>query len=267
MGPITVGYDGSKDAQRAASWAAAVVTRLGGVPLHLVHALSLPSIPAQHWELRVDELLDHHEAEMRVALEHERSELTATGATVEIFVRRWLPVETLLEHVRDHRSELLVVGQHGYRSGRLLLGSVSSAVAREATVPVVVTRGRETVAPPRVVLLAFDGSKGSRRAAETVARLFPDAHVRAVRIRDEKAEGNLEALASLLDEIGIDRSRVELRSAEGPAAETILDLAAEPDVDLLAAGRRGLSAWRELLLGGVSDKLLQLAPCPVLVAH
>jgi nucleotide-binding universal stress UspA family protein len=58
-----------------------------------------------------------------------------------------------------------------------------------------------------------------------------------------------------------------LRVADGPAAPALLALAAEESVDLVAAGRRGRSGWRERVLGGVADKLLHLAPCPVLVAH
>ena len=44
-------------------------------------------------------------------------------------------------------------------------------------------------------------------------------------------------------------------------------LARGEGADLITAGRRGQSAWEDLLTGSVSDKLLQLAPCPVLLAH
>jgi nucleotide-binding universal stress UspA family protein len=47
----------------------------------------------------------------------------------------------------------------------------------------------------------------------------------------------------------------------------LLRLAAGEAIELVAAGRRGHSAWSERVLGGVTEKLLQLAPCPVLVAH
>jgi nucleotide-binding universal stress UspA family protein len=56
----------------------------------------------------------------------------------------------------------------------------------------------------------------------------------------------------------------------GSPAEHLLELAREGvdgGFDLLAAGRTGHSGWRNLLLGGVAEKLLQLAPCPVLLAH
>ena len=73
--------------------------------------------------------------------------------------------------------------------------------------------------------------------------------------------------AKALERVGLDPARTELRLESGPAASTLLDLAAAGGFDLVAAGRRGLSAWRDLLTGGVSEKLLLLSPCPILLAH
>jgi nucleotide-binding universal stress UspA family protein len=268
LGPITVGYDGSPDAQRAAAWSGAVAGALDGVAVHLVHALSMPVLLAHHWQMSVEALFETQEREMRERLEIERRALAAQGVGCELFVRRWLPVETLLEHAVEHGAGLIVVGQHGHQPSRLLLGGVSDAVARQAEAPVVVVRGAPRPAPPDTVLLALDGSEASRRAAEAVASWFPEARVRAVRVRAEDADtDDLGAITGLLEGLGVTAERIEVRLSDGPAAETLLELASEPDVDLLAAGRRGTSGWRELLLGGVSSKLLQLSPCPVLLAH
>ncbi len=264
---IAVGFDGSDDSRRAARWAAALARSASPASLHLVHALGLPTIPALPIDIRVDELFDRQEREMREQLTTLERELGGAPLEIESFVRRWLPVETLLEHARDHGSELLVVGQHGSRPSRLLLGSVSSAVARSAEVPVVVVRGREAAAPPDAVLLAVDGSGFSRRAAEAVARWAPQARVVAVRIRDGSNGPERDEIARDLAAAGVDPAQVEIRIEDGAAAEILLALAETTTVDLIAAGRRGLSIWRELLLGSVSEKLLQLAPCPVLLAH
>ena len=266
-GPITVGYDGSLDAGRAASWAGGVAAALAGTPVHLVHAISLPAIPPHHWQLSVEALLEQQETEIREQLAAERRALVERGVAGELFVRRWLPVETVLEHAREHASGLVVVGQHGHRRTRRLLGTVSDAVARQAEMPVVVVRGRETPSPPRTVLLAFDGSQPARRAAEAVARWFPEAAVRAVRVENGAGKAEPAETLRLLAEAGIAAGRIELRTASGNAAAALLELAGDPAVDLVAAGRRGRSAWAELLIGGVTEKLLQLAPCPVLVAH
>lgn len=52
---------------------------------------------------------------------------------------------------------------------------------------------------------------------------------------------------------------------EGEAADVLCRCAAEHEVELLVIGSRGLSTVKELLLGSVSHKVAQLAPCPVLI--
>jgi nucleotide-binding universal stress UspA family protein len=49
-----------------------------------------------------------------------------------------------------------------------------------------------------------------------------------------------------------------------PAA-VILDLMENELVDLLVIGSRGLGALSGLVMGSVSQKLVRLAPCPVLI--
>lgn len=263
---VVVGHDGSPASRPALTWAAGVAAAHAGTRLDLVHAVSLPPIPVQHGGLVVDELLARHEAAARELLDAERARLAAGGVDVRVVLRRWLPAETLIEHAREAGAGLLVVGQHGGRAGRLLLGSVSAEVARDAGAPVVVVRG-ERASPPGRVLLATDGSAPSLRAAECVARWFPAAEVVALHLRDRESALDLGELSRQLAATGLAADRLELRVADGPAAPALLTLAAGEAIDLVAAGRRGHSAWSERVLGGVSEKLLQLAPCPVLVAH
>jgi len=264
---IAVGFDGSGDARRAARWAAGVARPLPGAGLDLVHAVTLPPIPAHPGDGSVAALLAGHEEQAREMLAAEQRELAPYGVPIRTFVRRWLPAETLIEHVAEHRSGLVVVGRHGRWSTHVLLGSVSAQVARETAAPAVVIRGEERTAPPRRVLLAADGSRPALRAATAIAHWFPEAEVVAIRIRESDDEPDLAALAAGLEAAGIDREHLELRVGSGDVAESLLALARDEAVDLVAAGRRGHSNWHDLLLGSVADKLLQLAPCPVLVAH
>jgi nucleotide-binding universal stress UspA family protein len=271
LSPLAVGWDDSAGARHAASWAAAVAGALGGAPLHLVCALTLPPVPSHSWEISVAELLGRHEAAARARLEKERAELLAFTPRVEIFLRRWTPVETLLEYAEKHECAALVVGRSSELAPHVLLGSISSAVARLADRPVIVVRGEEHVAPPRRILLAVDGSAPSRHAASAVARLFPSAKVTTVFVGEKDKPALAESgLRDLLDQAGLDSSRATPLLESGSPAERLLDLArvgADGGFDLVAAGRTGHSAWRHLLLGGVAEKLLQLAPCPVLLAH
>jgi nucleotide-binding universal stress UspA family protein len=51
----------------------------------------------------------------------------------------------------------------------------------------------------------------------------------------------------------------------GHPVRDIVDLAAELKADLLVIGARGHSAVYERLVGSRADRIMQLAPCPVLV--
>jgi len=259
-----VGFDGSPDAQRALGWAAGLAAARPGTPIHLVRSVSLPPIPHHHADLTVGELLDRHERDARRELDEARGPLEARGIRVEIHLRRWLAAETVVEHADRAGAGLIVVGRHGTRPARLLLGSVSGEIAASASRPVVVVRGGRAPTPPRRILLGFDGSPCALRAAATLGRWTPEAEILVLSV------GSAIERADDLDELvaaGLERDRLERLTRSGDPAEALLEVAETSAVDLVAAGRRGRSGWQELLVGGVSEKLLQLAPCPVLVAH
>lgn len=58
---------------------------------------------------------------------------------------------------------------------------------------------------------------------------------------------------------------VNARAVHGSAPEALVGLATSDD--LMVVGARGLGGFKGLLLGSVSAKVLELAPCPVVVIH
>ncbi len=60
---------------------------------------------------------------------------------------------------------------------------------------------------------------------------------------------------------------VDTRVEPGDYAETILAVADEIAADLIVIGSRGLGALRGLLIGSVSQKVVQHAPCSVVVVR
>lgn len=54
------------------------------------------------------------------------------------------------------------------------------------------------------------------------------------------------------------------RSQAGNAAHAIAEIAQEQGAELIVVGTRGRTALAGLLLGGVTQRLLHIAPCPVL---
>ena len=215
---VVVGFDGRQDGHRALAWARDFALASPGTALDLTHALALPALPMHSLHLPAEEIFAAAEREIRAQLDAAANALAAAGLTAEVHVRRWLPADTLLEQADRLGAVLIVVGQHGGRARRVLIGSTSGRVSREARVPVVVARGAQRPSPPRRILVS-------------------------------------------------DPEEIDLHSTEGDAAAALLELAADSGIDLLCAGRRGSGPLRDLLLGSVSEKLLQLAPCPLLLSH
>ncbi len=74
-----------------------------------------------------------------------------------------------------------------------------------------------------------------------------------------------KALLASVEESGIADSGVEVTTIlrEGHAADVLCEEATS--ADLLVVGSRGLGGFRGLLLGSVSQQVVQHAPCPVVV--
>ena len=50
----------------------------------------------------------------------------------------------------------------------------------------------------------------------------------------------------------------------GEAAQKIVDFAVRERIDLIVMATHGLTGWRHFMTGSVTEKVVRLAPCPVL---
>ncbi len=70
-----------------------------------------------------------------------------------------------------------------------------------------------------------------------------------------------------LEEGGV-QARGEIRRVSpGETPQNIVQVAKETDADLIVIGTRGMTEWRSLLLGGVANKVVHHAHCPVLLVR
>ncbi len=139
----------------------------------------------------------------------------------------------------------------------------------------------------RRILVAIDGSapatRGARLAADIAVRfgarmtlayvvprllLPPDVYGLTVEeVEREKrafADRVVHEALSALGDAGVE---VDTLVLSGPPAETLSEVAAAEDVDLVVAGSRGQGAVARVLLGSVSDRLAHLCPKPILIVH
>jgi nucleotide-binding universal stress UspA family protein len=74
----------------------------------------------------------------------------------------------------------------------------------------------------------------------------------------------IERLSPLAD---LPPGRLVVATAWGDASEQILKYAATHRVDLVVCGTHGRHGWDRVIMGSVAERLVRLAPCPVLTVH
>ena len=85
------------------------------------------------------------------------------------------------------------------------------------------------------------------------------------RADEREVQAHLQQLASELSGEGI-KASLEIKGDVGTRpAHAIVDVARSVGADLIVAGTRGHTVIGGLLVGSVTNRLLHLAPCPVLV--
>jgi len=194
----------------------------------------------------------------------------------------------ILNYAVQYDVDLIVMGTHGRRGVRRLVGSVAEEVVRKAPCPVV-TVGRGVSTPAEMdggtMLVPVDFSEHRFRAmahAREIAPVYnmdltllhvvevtglpnaygmygspPDPGVLA-----DRAEEVLDVEADSLRAKGID---VTLDVRGGHPAATILDVAEESEMAFITTATHGRTGLERMLMGSVAETVLRQAPCPVCV--
>jgi nucleotide-binding universal stress UspA family protein len=193
------------------------------------------------------------------------------------------PAGILTELVEREELDAIVVGSpHRGTIGKVLIGNVASSLLNGAPCDVFVAPkgySDEKHGSLRTITVAYEGTpeaKAALQRAEELARLS-NATIKVLTVvsppvvvavpgggyaPQSPADPNRvinEAVHSIDSKLG-----AEGRRLDGSPAERIAE-ACEQGVDLLVTGSRGYGPMTRVLLGSVSRKLINEAPCPVLV--
>ena len=136
------------------------------------------------------------------------------------------------------------------------------------------------------ILLGVDGSEHALHAAQKAAELARTVNSKILRIviayepvPSYLGEPNMQTaisarmkeaetiLGKAMEAVGKIPGEVHTEILEGPPAEAILDVANTRKSDLIVMGSRGLGPLRGAMLGSQSQKVVQHAPCPVLIVR
>jgi nucleotide-binding universal stress UspA family protein len=226
------------------------------------------------------------------------------GASATTITCEHTPCEGILLEAEKWNADLIVVGARGLTQiDKWVLGSVADSVATKSKLPVLVSRPRpeERAGRPLRILYAYDGSQcctaalrlcekfsypeGTQVTALTVVEAMTVGNVPQW-ILDKARDADTEAMSSAWQrEFDEDKrqahddlaafmakqpapfDKAETIVAEGHAAEQILRVAAEREVDGIVMGARGHGMLARMFIGSTSDRVLNHATCSVLIVH
>jgi nucleotide-binding universal stress UspA family protein len=81
----------------------------------------------------------------------------------------------------------------------------------------------------------------------------------------ETLQATLERTVDDLRQAGLDAELALVKATHANAAQRIADLAQDTGADIVVVGNRGYGPVAAIFLGSFTFRLLQIAPCPVLV--
>lgn len=135
------------------------------------------------------------------------------------------------------------------------------------------------------ILAGFDGSESSKRAFQAALHLAAESSGAVVVLTVARApeaaelEGEVDAAlretnGALAKAIGWAKQQAQqagvsctFRKQIGHPAELITRVAGEGKFDLIVIGRRGHSPVKHWLVGSTTDRIVDHAPCAVLIVH
>ena len=295
---LLVPTDFSASADAALNHAVSLADRFNAT-LHLLHVVN---DPGAGWyglgdaEVQIDRLKEEAEAKAKNRLQGMAEESTAVEVRTAVAQRLNLKVaDAIQEYVAGHSIDLVVMGTHGRQGlGRLVLGSVANRLIRRSGCPVMTVRKREAGPdePSDVeyenLLAPIDFSDHSRTALrlskEVAARYgatqhllfvaekrvvptFSDTGIPGVGVveMDPEIVANAEtALEELNESVGGPEVMSAYHVEKGDVDEDIINFTEANDVDLIVMATRGLTGIDRFILGSNTERVVRVAPCPVL---
>lgn len=277
---ILVPTDGDADPGTAVDHAAALADRFDAT-LFVLYVVDLGfsrrEVDDDAWTTAYDDAERTGEAVL--------DDVAARHPTVPVVraVRQGHPAAVVLDAVAADDCDLVVMGpQRTARVLRLFVGSTTERVVRASPVPVLTVRsdGEGTATAYDDVLVATDGSPGSRGAVEAAVELAAafDATLHAVSVVERQYDRSpplrafaeregYRALRRVIDAAATAGVTVEDHLLEGDPHEAVVEYATDHGVDLVVVGTHGKTGLDRLVMGSVSAHVVRSAPMPVLTVR
>lgn len=199
-------------------------------------------------------------------------------------IRAGTPYIEILEFSKEQNFDLIVLGATGHSNfERLFLGSTGEKVARTSEKPVLTVHHKPGGLPIRKILVPLDFSSLAYETLPVVAAVAEKfkAEILLLHVVEtghlfdregqkreyeyfEKVKHKLEAEWEVPDAFKAIKTRKFVRHHVGSAGYGILEFAQDWDVDLIAMATHGRTGLSKVMMGSVTEKVIRIAPYPVL---
>jgi len=211
--------------------------------------------------------------------------LSKKKAAVETEVVRGDPAVAIIREAEGRQADLVAFTSHGQGGlAQWVFGSVAQKILRGCARPLFVVRALEEPRPKvKKIVVPLDGSVGSEailphvvllaRAYGASVELLYVAHQPGVEADDSKLRGWLDREKRRMETrfCEIERSEPSLKFEqaidEGDPAMRIVERAEKEPASIVAMGSHGRTGFSRWVYGSVSEKVLQAAKVPVLIAR
>ena len=225
------------------------------------------------------------EQERTELLESHRKKGEVCGVRIQSkMVRAFSAADAILDCIGDSNFDLVIMGTHGSTGlKKWMSGSVTEKVLRLSPIPVLTVHMDYQKTDIKKILVPIDFSSYSKTAVAegiTLSKVFhaglefmhsveQEAHptfhnVGLESILSENSELSEPILKNLVEFTGLSEKEAVYRITEGRAHKEIKKLAEDHDIDLIVMATRGLSQLEHFLVGSTAERVVNIAPCPVL---
>lgn len=171
-------------------------------------------------------------------------------------------------------SDLVIIGRGTYTQNTLYDAAVVSALFHTGRPVLLIPKAKGAMErdwKDKIIAIAW---KGTKEASQAIYNAMPFLE-KAEKVYILTAEGrgevyDLEAEAAVAEYLrahGVNSQSIAIAAGNLTPAEALLIRAKELDVDFLVMGAYGHSRFREMLLGGVTNHMLEKADIPLLMSH
>ena len=284
---ILVPVDFSKTSDKAVDYALFLAEKYRA-KVTLFHAVVLlqEDVDEDEHLKAYETIIEKKEEKRRKYLKSHEAKGARLGVQIDsVLMRGITPAETILNFIEDKKFDVIVIGTHGLSElMKWWLGSVAEKIVRYSPIPVITVHKDFKRKPAiRKVLFPVDLSEHSKMAVKKGMRLIStfDAKPTLMFVVEQQqhpfyymqsSEPILKSnpalkkqlMKNLMAMAGSQKEKAAYHLAEGKPHKQIEAYANTKNIDLIIMASHGMSGLEHFLIGSNTERVVNVAPCPVL---